>query len=322
MNIEIINLQTFLVAFAIAFISIPLILKLLYKLKLGQPISEDAPDRHITKAGTPTMGGLIIIIGFLAGYAYYFHTNPTSAFNYLPVVVYMLLNSIIGMVDDWLTVFPKKGIRGIRSTHKAIIQLILSISFVAYILHFYPNTGIWLGNFRLDGIWYGLLAVLVITGFTNFVNITDGLDGLVAGLTAILSGIFAFSFGEPFMASMCGACLAFLYLNANPAKAFMGDTSSLFIGSGLIGYSVIAGQEIPLLIAGMIFIIDGISTMIQWAVFKITRITKGEGKRIFLKAPVHHHFEMLGYPEQKIVVRAWVAGVIFAILAVAIEFWV
>ena len=311
-----IGIYTFLISFAVSFTLIPFVLKLLYKLKLGQPISEDAPDRHASKNGTPTMGGIVIIAGFLAGYICYFICKPNSALIYLAVIIFMLFSSLIGALDDYLTVFPKNGIRGIKSTPKAILQLIITILFMSYVLYINPNIGIWIGGFHISGIWYGIVAVFVVTAYMNFVNITDGLDGLVAGLAAILCGVFAYACAAPFMAALCGACLAFLFVNANPAKAFMGDISSLFIGSGIIAFSIIDGLEIPILIASLIFIIDGFSTVVQWAFFKYTRIVKGKGKRLFLKAPIHHHFEMKGYPEQKIVIRCWIFGVIFAIVAV------
>lgn len=310
------NIIYFLIAFFFSIVVIKPVFMLLYKLKVGQVILGDTPDTHAKKAGTPTMGGLIIIFGFLVGYVIWLLMDLQSAVPYLPLIGYMLISGVIGAVDDWYTVHPKNGIRGIKSTPKAIIQILASILFIYSVMTFNPGIGLWLGNFHLNGIWFGIIFVLVTAGFMNFVNLTDGLDGLLSGLTVILAGILGFALNMPILVILAGACLAFLTVNSNPAKIFMGDTASLFIGSGLMGFAIIAGYEIVVLIAGMLFLVEGFSVMIQWAYFKYTRIRFGEGKRIFKKAPIHHHFEMCGYPEQKIVVSFWIIGLIFALIAV------
>ncbi|MEN6356055.1 MAG: phospho-N-acetylmuramoyl-pentapeptide-transferase [Armatimonadota bacterium] len=313
------ELYAFPLAFIVSIVAGPYIIKILARVKMGQKISEDGPQSHQAKAGTPTMGGLIIVLGVLAGLAPSLEPKQDHS-NLAAVVVLMLAYCALGFVDDYLTVRPIKGIRGISSKPKAAMQFIFAAGFVYWMTvtgHDMILTAF--GHTILSGIWYQAFAVLFIAGMANFVNITDGLDGLVAGLTGLVClpllccmGAYGFS---PLLLALFGGCLGFLWFNANPAKVFMGDTGSLAIGSVLPAVALISHSEIVLIIAGLVFILDGLSSALQWAVFKFTRITTGTGRRVFLKSPVHHHFEMMGWHEQTIVVRFWIAGVVCAALA-------
>lgn len=311
----------------------------LRRLKAGQVIQDEGPQTHQSKAGTPTMGGLVILLAALAipGYlAYIFssarekigHPGSVSAFWALAVIV--VVYAVIGAIDDWLTIRPKRGRRGISSKAKFGLQFVAAVIFVLWLHRIgWIDPVVRLGrDFSLDLGWmYIPLAVIFITGMANFINITDGLDGLAAGLTAILAATLAivpFLVGsgercEPFsllLLGFVGACLGFLWFNFNPAKVFMGDTGSLAIGALIPAVAIVGKMEIPMIIAGMVFILDGLSSAVQWAVFKYTRIRTGTGKRVFRMSPVHHHFELSGWPEQLVVVRFWIVGGLFALVAV------
>ena len=176
-----------------------------------------------------------------------------------------------------------------------------------------------------------MFGVVFIVGMANFINITDGLDGLVSGLSVIafIATIICLPIGyrweigpativlNTLLAAMTGSCLAFLWFNTNPAKVFMGDTGSLAIGVALPAIAIVTHREIMVIVVGSVFVLDGLSSMVQWAVFKFTRITTGTGKRVFRKSPIHHHFELCGWPEQRIVVRFWILGVLAAVLGFA-----
>ncbi len=304
----------------LGFAAMPVVMRLLFALKLGQKISPDAPDFHSSKAGTPTMGGLGIIFAAVAaylllfGYRYFGHSFNAWE-NVCPLLCYALANALIGAADDWLTVFPKRGIRGIKSTPKALLQLAVGICFVWWSVGVNGAPAFFMGS-RVMQIVYVAVMSLLATAFVNFVNITDGLDGLAGGMAAVICLVLGLSLKSPWLLCICGACLAFLYHNSNPAKVFMGDTGSLFLGSALIGYGIITHHELIVFTAALVFVLDGFSTVIQWAWFKYTRIARGEGRRLFLKAPVHHHYEMKGIPEQKIVARACIITFLCCMAAV------
>lgn len=337
----------FVVAFIVSLAIGPLVIRLLKRWKIGQTIQEDGPESHKQKAGTPTMGGAIIVTGILAGIflscypigilEYSMDYTRISCHSLIALVVLMLCYAIIGLVDDYLTIKPIRGIRGIASKPKAAIQFLLAVGFVLWLRHIGFEPIIYLmGKWWHLGDAYWLLATLLIAGMANFVNITDGLDGLVSGLTIIASISFftlmvaffvAYGRTKPdtativFMSNVlftiAGACAAFLIYNRYPAKVFMGDTGSLALGALLPGIAIIMHREILMVAVGLVFILDGLSSALQWAVFKYTRIRTGTGRRVFLKSPVHHHFEMLGWPEQRVVIMFWICGVIAAVLGFA-----
>lgn len=332
------SVTVFFISFFVTLIVLPRTIAVLRSLKAGQVIQKEGPETHAAKAGTPAMGGLVILFGFLVGSAWIIYKQMTIATAGLipdrhlgamaAVLLLVLVYALIGVVDDWMTIKPKNGRRGIGSKPKFLLQFLASTLFVVWLVKSgQMNTTVNLGTwFVVDLGWaYAPLAVLFITGMANFVNITDGLDGLAAGLTVILAlalslipGAFSLenmSFSLMFIA-LAGACAAFLWFNFNPAKVFMGDTGSLAIGAAIPALAIIAKLEIPMIIAGMVFILDGLSSAVQWAVFKYTRITTGTGVRVFKMSPIHHHFELAGWPEQLVVIRFWILGGLFAALAV------
>ncbi len=334
----------FLVAFVVSMLFAPGMISALKRRGVGQTISEDGPDSHKPKAGTPTMGGLIILAGVLAGalaivfffskpeYAYLTNRHDASMADLGAVLLLTLGYAIVGMIDDYLTIHPIRGVRGISSKPKAAVQILLAIAFVMWLggnrpAGFIPTLEV--GGIALFGGWlYWVFAVVFIAGMANFVNITDGLDGLVSGLTAIaiIAFLVVILLIPPhrgtdsatllaLLAAVAGACVAFLWFNTNPARVFMGDTGALAIGVALPAVAIVTHREVLMMVIGLVFIMDGVSTMIQWAVFKSTRITAGTGRRVFKKSPIHHHFELSGWAEQSVVVRFWILAVLAATLA-------
>lgn len=333
----------FVVAFAVSMLFAPGIIATLKRRGVGQTISEDGPESHRPKAGTPTMGGLIILAGILAGVVPVSRIVMGSTGSYaaarqmnleglLAVVLLITAYALLGMLDDYLTINPRGGVRGIPSKPKAAVQALLAVAFVMWLSSqagFTPALYV-AGKPLLAGVTYWIFAVVFIVGMANFVNITDGLDGLVAGLTAIASAAFAWTiimsasaidspslslFALPM--AIAGACVAFLWFNTNPARVFMGDTGALALGVGLPAVAIMTHREVLLIVVGLVFVLDGLSSALQWAVFKYTRVTSGTGRRVFRKSPIHHHFELSGWPEQAVVVRFWIVGAVAALLGFA-----
>lgn len=297
-------------------------LSLLYKLKVGQKILDDTPESHQKKAGTPTMGGIIFIITtivafiILIGNCIYYSSVNQFLTEELPLFAFPVLMGCLGLVDDYLTVHPRNGVRGIKSQPKALIQALITVVFVCWLAFVHHNEFNIFG-LHLTGIWYVIVVSFIITGYVNFTNLTDGLDGLLAGIVFVIGlvlNIFC-DCSMVYFALFSGICLAFLVTNSNPAKVFMGDTGSLFLGAGLIGYAFYMNFEWILFIASGWIILEGFSVIIQWAYFKITKKIYGEGRRVFLMSPIHHHFEKKGYPEQKITVNVWIITFILSIVA-------
>lgn len=312
-------------AFFVSIILGPVIIKALKRLKFGQVISSDGPQSHASKEGTPTMGGVIFIPALLLPLLPIFRNTPGIS-ELAAVLVLVMVYAGLGFVDDYLTIHPLKGVRGIASKPKALLQFLIAIAFVAWLSVSRPaseNTLV-IGNIQLlSGILYYVFAVFFIVGMANFINITDGLDGLVSGLTVVCCIAFGFvltALNElavaPLVYALAGSLFGFLRYNTNPARVFMGDTGSLAIGALLPAVALISHMEIFIIIAGIVFIMDGLSSALQWLVFKYTRIKTGTGRRVFLKSPVHHHFELCGYPEQTVVVRFWIVGIVAALMGI------
>ena len=303
----------------------------------GQPIRSDGPESHIlTKAGTPTMGGLLILACFiLATLLWVPLKNP-----YLwPVLLVAASYGTIGAVDDWLKL-KKRSSDGMSGRQKLLFQVVAAFLASLILIQLSPEAlryGVAL-PFVKDtllylGIFYVPFAILVIVGASNAVNLTDGLDGLAIvpvmivatcfALIAYLSGNINFSNylqihyvpGTGDLATLCGALigagLGFLWFNAPPAKVFMGDTGSLALGGALGAVSVATRHELVLAIAGGLFVVETVSVILQVASFKLT------GKRIFLMAPLHHHFEKKGWAESTIVIRFWIISVILALISLS-----
>ena len=291
-------------------------LALLYKLKIGQKILDDTPESHQKKSGTPTMGGLLFVLGIIfLGLLDIFINKSFSA---VPLYAFPLLMGLLGAADDYLTVHPKNGVRGIKSQPKALFQGIITIGFVCW-LAFVCGKTFNIFGLHLNGIWYVIVVSFIITGYINFTNITDGLDGLLAGIVLCICIIFTFGFGENMLAFLGGMCLAFLVTNSNPAKLFMGDTGSLCLGAFLMAFAFWADMEWLMFIASCWIILEGFSVIIQWTYFKITKKIYGEGKRVFLMAPIHHHFELGGWKETKVVANF--TAVSFVLCAFGYGLW-
>lgn len=303
----------------------------LTKHRIGQPIHEDVPEGHTTKAGTPTMGGVAIVVGGVFGYLVsrlyeLFRTGDATAAVFtrsgLAVMGAIAGAGLVGFLDDWLKVSRERNL-GLNKRMKSLGLLTVAISF-AVITAYHTPTHRTVSFVRHDQLGielgvlpYVILCVLVIVGTTNAVNLTDGLDGLAAGC-----GILAFMaftvmsfwmFGNSELydvshaldlaivaAAMAGACVGFLWWNAAPARIFMGDTGSLAIGAGLAGLALTTSTMLLLPVIGAIFVMETVSVILQVARFRST------GKRFFRMAPIHHHFELGGWPETTVIIRFWI----------------
>lgn len=322
-------------AFFLVYFLMPPFIRFMKLKQFGQIVREEGPEHHKKKTGTPTMGGTIVLFSILISCLLWCRfSNP---FVWLVLLVTIGFG-LIGFLDDYLKIKRKKNL-GLKAREKILLQLFLVGVF--YLLLFnglnfssqlvFP----FFKNLALDlGVGYLLFSMLVILGSSNAMNLTDGLDGLaivpfivVAGVYSVLSyvaGNMKFSTylllpyipyaGE--LAIVCaifiGAGLGFLWYNSYPAEIFMGDVGSLGLGAGLGAISILVKQEFLLVIAGALFVMEALSVMLQVGYFKLTH-----GKRIFKMAPLHHHFELLGWPENKVVVRFWIISIIFGLLALS-----
>ncbi len=279
----------------------PFMIPFLRRLKVGQSIREDGPESHLSKAGTPTMGGIIIITAVMVAC----FLMAGSSKQVLVSVLVMLAVGGIGFWDDYIKVVLKRSL-GLRARDKLVLQALIGLLF-GYILVFYLGRGtqinIPFNGLSLDfGYFYIPFIMVVLIATSNGVNLTDGLDGLASGVTlfaALAFALISIMLGHfnmlVFCAALVGACLGFLVFNHHPARVFMGDTGSMAIGGAITAIAAINRSEIALLIIGGIYVLESLSVIIQVASFKTT------GKRVFLMAPLHHHFELKGWSERKVV---------------------
>ncbi len=305
--------------------------------QIHNPIREDGPSEHIVKKiGTPTMGGLMILLGVFSGVLLWGDlSNPYNWF-----LIYIAGSfGLLGAFDDYQKI-KKNNSSGVSSKFKIIIQLILALIGII-ILYFLSDSSElenlyfpFFKNLVLDLGWFFIpFYLFVIVGSSNAVNLTDGLDGLATVPVILVAGCFAFisyvtgnivfsdylqipylkGVGEAsvFCGSIIGACLGFLWFNAPPAKIFMGDTGSLSLGGSLGAIGIITKHEIVLAITGGLFVLEAVSVIAQVISFKLT------GKRIFKMAPIHHHFEKKGWPESTVVIRFWIISIILAMIGLA-----
>lgn len=321
-------------AFLIAFVLTPWFINKLQEIKMGQQIRDDGPKSHMIKSGTPTMGGILIIFAVVLSTLLW--ADLTNAYVWM-VVVATLGFGAIGFADDYLK-FSKKRSRGLTATEKFIGQFGVAIA-IGVALYFLPGFSTKLNlpffkNVTPDLSWFYVpFVVLVIVGASNAVNLTDGLDGLAIGpvmiatmaytIVVYIAGHKFFSdyllvpyvegAGEVgvFTAAIFGASLGFLWFNTYPASVFMGDVGSLPLGAALGTVAVISKHELLLLLVGGVFVIEAVSVIFQVISFK------SRGKRIFLMAPIHHHFEMKGWEEPKVVVRLWIIAILLALLSLS-----
>ncbi|WP_072328713.1 MULTISPECIES: phospho-N-acetylmuramoyl-pentapeptide-transferase [unclassified Paenibacillus] len=299
------------VAFLLALIMGPLGIPLLRRLKFGQQIRTDGPQGHLKKAGTPTMGGIIIMLALALAVLRFGEKNLETVILLLASLGY----GFVGFLDDYIKILFKRSL-GLTARQKLFGQLLIA-AVVCYLLVLSGHsTEIRLPylNIMFDMGWlYFPFVVFLMLGTSNAVNFTDGLDGLLAGTSAIAFGayaIIALNNTQPnvaiFSAAMVGAVLGFLVFNAHPAKVFMGDTGSLGIGGGLVAVAILTKAEILLALIGGVFLIEILSVIIQVVSFK-TR-----GKRVFKMSPIHHHFELVGWSEWRVVISFWTAGILLA----------
>ncbi|PLS06460.1 phospho-N-acetylmuramoyl-pentapeptide-transferase [Neobacillus cucumis] len=316
---------TIIMGFLISVLLSPIFIPFLRRLKFGQSIREEGPKSHQKKSGTPTMGGVMIlfsiIITTLVMIGKYSDHTPVNAFLLLFVTFGF---GLLGFLDDFIKVVLKRNL-GLTSRQKLLGQIIISVIFYLIYKHTGQSTEIKFpfGDFSIDLGWgYVLLIIFWLVGFSNAVNLTDGLDGLVSGTAAIAFGAFAVLAWNQnqfeiavFSVAVVGAVLGFLVFNAHPAKVFMGDTGSLALGGAIAAIAILTKLEILLIIIGGVFVIETLSVILQVASFKTT------GKRIFRMSPLHHHYELVGWSEWRVVVTFWSVGLIFAILGIYIEVW-
>jgi phospho-N-acetylmuramoyl-pentapeptide-transferase len=302
------------------------LLRLLRQLKIGKLIRVEEPDAHITKMGTPTMGGVMIIIPvifvtFLLNAASLIGLNVYGQSIILPSVV-MIAFGLLGGIDDWEGIRgPRRG-SGMRIRTKFLLQTILALG-AALSLQYLLNVPhlLWPGaKHPLDlGIWYIPIAMFIIVAMANAVNFTDGMDGLAGLISATCFatyGIIALMAGQVFIARFCftlvGAIFGFLWFNVHPAQLFMGDTGSLAIGATLAYIALMTGQWLALPLIAIIPVSEAVSDVLQIAYFKITH-----GKRLFKMAPLHLHFELLGWSETQVVQRFWLVALMSAMVGIA-----
>jgi phospho-N-acetylmuramoyl-pentapeptide-transferase len=335
-------------ALLIAFWLGPKIIAALKRRQIGEAAKLDAPKTHLTKAGTPTMGGLIVLAAILIPTLLWGALNNTYVLLVLFVTAAL---GAVGFLDDYLKVVRKKP-KGLIGRYKIVGQVVVGLV-VGGVIYFFPEwieAELWkinssttvpfFKNREIDfGVLYIPMVIFVITATSNAVNLTDGLDGLAIGTTAIvamtlavmsyISGNFFWSDyltipflrgnGEltVFCAAMVGAALGFLWFNSYPAQVFMGDTGSLALGGAIGALCVLIKKELLLPTLGFVFFAETISVIAQKLYFKYTKKKYGEGKRIFKMAPIHHHFELMGWPEPKIVARFYIVAILMMIVSLA-----
>ncbi len=325
MNGEVLWQGAFLL-FLVFFLTVLIEARLVPRLRrfAAQPILEIGPNWHMSKAGTPTLGGLGFILAILLAifvFLPFWTTRGTVAWQKpLFVVFFAFLCGAIGFFDDRKKLFKKQN-QGLTAAQKYALQLALCVLFLLAARRFFgleTSLPLPFGDMRLElGVWYYPFAVLFLTGVINALNLTDGVDGLLSSLVGVLAGFLlltGISLGEEnaFLSGclLLGAVLGFLCFNAHPAKIFMGDTGSLFLGGMVAGYAILSPSPLAVLIACGVFAIEAFSVIAQVVYFKLSG-----GKRMFRMAPLHHHFEKSGWSEERVVMTFCACGVLFAVLA-------
>jgi phospho-N-acetylmuramoyl-pentapeptide-transferase len=303
------------------------LLRILRHLKVGDLIRVDGPQRHISKLGTPTMGGVlfvapIVLITVLLNAASLIGMNVLGRSIFLPLGT-LICFAFLGSIDDWQKLRGKKrSERGMRARTKFIIQWALAILIAIGLRYVLDAPEVFLPVVDTDinlGVWYIPIAAFLIVAFSNGVNLTDGLDGLAGMISATIFaayGAIAIFQGQLYLARFCftvvGALFGFLWFNAHPAQLFMGDVGSLALGSTMAVVALMTGQWVVLPLIAVIPVAESISDILQVGYFKLTK-----GKRLFKMAPLHHHFELLGWSETQIVQRFWLIGLLAAMIGVA-----
>ncbi len=313
------NFVTFVpvfIAFIVSAVAAPIIIPILRRMKMGQTEREEGVKSHLEKAGTPTMGGIIILLAVVIGSVFFAGNSPKI----IPVLFVTLGFGVIGFLDDYLKVV-KRDSDGLLPKQKMALQIVVTAIFAFYIVKFtdvslamiIPFTG---GKTWDIGIFAIPLMFVAVIGTVNGVNFTDGLDGLASSVTVIVAAFFTVvSIGkgagiEPVTAAVVGALLGFLLYNVYPAKVFMGDTGSLALGGFVASAAYMLQMPIFIIIVGLIYLVEVLSVIIQVTYFK-----KTGGKRIFKMAPIHHHFELCGWSETRVVAVFTIITVLLCMIA-------
>ncbi len=329
------SMSAFVIALALVLLLQPLFIDWVRRHQWGQPIRDDGPQSHLSKKGTPTMGGIVVVSAVVISTMLLADLSNIYVWT---VVLLTLSYAALGFIDDYLKISGKNS-KGLSARTKFIWQIVLAAFFVSVLVLFtsdYPTyvTVPFFKNWSIELGWLFIpFATLVIVGASNAVNLTDGLDGLVIGpvmTVAFAYGVFAYAGGNfkiaeylqithisgagdlaIFASAIVAGGLGFLWFNSFPAQVFMGDVGSLALGGALGMLAVITKQELVLALCGGVFVVEALSVILQVASFKLT------GKRMFRMAPLHHHYELEGLSEPKIIVRAWIISIVLALLSLA-----
>jgi phospho-N-acetylmuramoyl-pentapeptide-transferase len=323
-------------ALLVSFLLGPGLIRRLRALNVGQQVRDDGPQTHLTKQGTPTMGGLMMIAAIALSVLLW--SDLTN--KYVWVVLFATLSfGGIGLWDDYLKVVKRRS-TGLRAVEKFGLQIAASLVIGVFLYFFSGDPGAahlsvpFVKRMIIDLGWFAIpFTALVVVGSSNAVNLTDGLDGLAAGLVgiaAMANAVIVYVGGNRILAdylkiqyipgsgelvvfcgALLGASLGFLWYNAHPAEVFMGDVGSLSLGGALGTLAVVTKHELILIITGGIFVAEVVSVMLQVASYKMT------GRRLFKMAPIHHHFEQIGWPESKVIIRFWIVGIILALVSLS-----
>ncbi len=346
-----------IIAFALSLLLTGIAIQRFRAWGLGQEIRDDGPASHLAKRGTPTMGGTAIIASAVIGYfgSKLFTWSAPSISGYL-LTSLLVGMGVVGFCDDYLKIYKKRSL-GLRAGAKMTGQALVAVGFgflalslsankgdaalVSQQLSFVRDIGPHLGWVLVLGLFW-----LMVTGTSNATNLTDGLDGLLAGAAAVVFGAYAiigvwqsnnmctstrfdpgcYEVQTPlevsiFAAAMAGACCGFLWWNASPARIFMGDTGSLALGSTMAGLAILSKTELLLVVLGGLFVMITMSVIVQTTWFKATRRFSGSGKRLFKMAPMQHHFELSGWTQDTVVIRFWILGGISVLAGLAIFYF-
>lgn len=320
------NILAVVLSFIITVGLLMMLIPYLRVLKFGQSIREEGPQSHLTKSGTPTMGGLAIVVSIIITFLLMAMFNKEVVLNveFWLLTLVLIGFGLLGFLDDFIKIGFKRNL-GLTSKQKMLGQIIISIIFYFVVKQYNLGTDIGIPGTDISlelGWFYAVLVVIMLVGASNAVNLTDGLDGLLAGTASIAFGAFAFIIASTqvestvlvtFSLAVVGALMGFLIFNAHPAKIFMGDTGSLALGAAIAAIAILANLEIILVVVGGVFVIETLSVILQVASFKLT------GKRIFKMSPIHHHFELIGWSEWRVVISFWGMGLVFAIVGIMIE---
>ena len=310
-----------MIGFLIVIILGPIFIPMLARFKFGQTVRDEGPQSHLAKNGTPTMGGVMMIVAILITGL----TRATISKGLIVGLICIVGFGFVGFLDDFIKIKMKRSL-GLKAYQKIILQFALALYIAYYQYSASPSATqlvIPFTNHIINlGIWYIPFMMIFIIGTVNAVNLTDGLDGLASGVTLIVSCffvLFAVSISNSdvaiLAAATAGACLGFLGFNSYPAKVFMGDTGSMALGGAVVAFATLTNSPLIIIIVGFIYLAEALSVMIQVTYFKLTN-----GKRIFKMVPLHHHFEQCGWPETRVVFVFWIVTVVLCWIGVLAVF--